>query len=151
MKLAPFHGVAKVRHQRMSPRTLSGSVRWWLGEDTEVPASMSLRRKVLPAGTTLAAKLRVPMRERSSRFVQERLVFQALRAWCRSSSLSGGRRASSLSESRRMPRNSRIVEGPSSFSAARGMLSSWQMDWSVSRAVKHSRVAGAPTSRKSSR
>ena len=121
MKLVPFHGVAKVFHHWISFRTLSGRVRCWFGEETKVLASIILRRKVMPAGTTLAAKLRVPMNERSSRLVQECLVSQASRARCRSSSLSCGKRASSVLESRMMPRNSRTGLGSSSFSSARGL------------------------------
>ena len=66
IKLAPFHGVAKALHQAMSLRAASERLMWWLGEEVMVEVSISLRRNVLPAGTTLAEKLSVPMRERSA-------------------------------------------------------------------------------------
>ena len=62
--------MAKACHHSMS--SLKESERWMVSwsEGAVVARSIILRRKVLPAGTTLAAKLRVPMRERSSCFRQ---------------------------------------------------------------------------------
>ena len=67
-------------------------------EATEELRSIILLRKVLPAGTTLAAKLRVPIRESSSRLEQLELVAHVSREWCRSWSLLGGRWASREAE-----------------------------------------------------
>ena len=53
-------------------------------EATEELRSIILLRKVIPAGTTLAAKLRVPIRDSSSR------LEQLSRECCMSWSLSGG-------------------------------------------------------------
>ena len=105
----------------------------WSRVAAEVLRSIILLRKVLPAGTTLAAKLRVPMRERSSRLEQLDRVDQVCREWCRSCSLLGGRRASREEESRRMPRYSRQVVGPSRFSSARGTPSAEQREVRVWR------------------
>ena len=63
------------------------------------------------AGTILAAKPFVPMRDSSSRFVQEDCCSQEVRASLSSLSLTSGRRASNRSVSRRMPRYSRYVSG----------------------------------------
>ena len=77
--------------------------------------SIILRRKVWPAGTTLAAKLKVPMRDKSSCLVlcvrPEHSSSDEWMSW----SLSGGSVASREAESKRMPRYSRQVVGPSSF------------------------------------
>ena len=59
VKLVPFQGVAIVFHRRMSLRISSDTGRKLVEFGAVVLASMSLRRNVLPAGTALAAKLRV--------------------------------------------------------------------------------------------
>ena len=51
------------------------------GVVTEELRSIFLQRKVLSAGTALAAKLRVPMRERSSRLEQVEWLAQVWREW----------------------------------------------------------------------
>ena len=53
-------------------------------EATDVLRSIILLRKVRPAGTTLAAKLRVPIRESSSRLEQLERVARVSREWCMS-------------------------------------------------------------------
>ena len=68
-KLRPDQGVVKDRHQWMSKRKLSSSAITLRRRGTEVLQSISLLRKVRPAGTTFSAKLRVAISDRSSRLV----------------------------------------------------------------------------------
>ena len=83
---------------------------------TEVLSSISLLKKIRPAGMTLAAKESLPIRDKSSLFV----VFFLVVFHCRNndvsaSNLSWGRRSSIAAVSRRMPRNVITVVGPSIF------------------------------------
>ena len=150
-KERPFHGVAIACHQARSSLKASVSPMVSLRPCTEELVSIILRRKVLPAGTTLAAKLRVPIRERSSYFLHRVRVDQQRRAWCMSSSLSWGSRASRASESRRIPKYSRHVVGPSRFSSARGTPRWSQREVRVWRWRVHWSEPGAPATKKSSR
>ena len=68
-----------------------------------------------------------------------------------SCSLSAGSRASRADESRRMPRYSSSVVGPSRLSSAKGMLSCSQRPVRVLRCREHWFVSGAPAIKKSSR
>ena len=72
------------------------------------------------AGLTLAAKLRVPIRERRSCFMEDDRLAHAWSEQRISCSLSSERRASSAWELRRVLRYSRLVVGPSHLSSARG-------------------------------
>ena len=64
--LRPFQGVMKALHHWRSSwkGSESGMAAW--RESAVVLRSIILRRKVRPAGTTLAAKLKVAMRDKSS-------------------------------------------------------------------------------------
>ena len=75
-KERPFHGVVNACHQARSNLKASvSSMVSWRPHTVEL-VSIILRRNVLPAGTTLAAKLRVPIRERSSCFLHRVRVDQ---------------------------------------------------------------------------
>ena len=65
-----FHGVANACHQARSSLTASVSLMVSWRPRTEELVSIILCRKVLPAATTEAVKLRVLLRERSSSFLQ---------------------------------------------------------------------------------
>ena len=80
----------------------------------------SKESKVRPAGTIFEAKLRVPISERSSLFDQDARSAQNTRAVLSSVTFAGDSRASRASVSKRMPRYSSCVVGPSSLSSARG-------------------------------
>ena len=80
--------------------------------------SIILLRKVLPAGTTIAAKLRVPMRDRRSRLEQLERFAQVSRAWCMSLSCWGGGGGGC-----RVEEYSQVLQascGPSHLSLAKG-------------------------------
>ena len=106
---------------------------------------------LLPAETTLAAKLRVPIRESSSRLEQVERVALVSREWCMSWSLSEGRRASREAESRTMPRCSRQVVGPSHLSSASRTPRAAQGEVRVCRWCVHCSESGVPATNKSSR
>ena len=55
-----------------------------------------------------------------------------------------GSRASSKVVSRDMPRKSRVVDGPSTFSTASGIPSAWQTSLIVLRFLWHSVDSGGP-------
>ena len=79
-------------------------------------------RKGLPGGTTLQAKFRVPMSDCNSVNVQDFLCWKELRDSRIQLTLSGGSRASMLSESSIIPMNSITRVGPAVLSVAIGML-----------------------------
>ena len=112
--------MANACHHARSSMKASGSGIVSCGFCVVVLVSIILRRNDRPAGTTLAAKLSVPMRDRSSCFLHRVRDDQRCSAWWIFSSLSVGSRASSAVESRSMPRYSRHVVGASSFSSSRG-------------------------------
>ena len=85
---------------------------------------------VQPAGTNLAAKLRVLMRESSSCLEQLEWLAQVFRKWCMAESLSEGRQEE---ESSNMPRYLRQVFGPSNLSFAIGMPRAVERDVKVCR------------------
>ena len=68
-----------------------------------------------PGGITLQAKFKEPIRDCSSLSVQDLLPLNSVKQEVRRWTLSGGRRASMRSESRTIPMNSRVVEGPCVF------------------------------------
>lgn len=117
----------------------------------DVARSIILRRKVLPGGTTFAAKERRPINDRRSRFVATDLESQEVMACFICASFSGGRRASRRSVSRSMPRDGNSVAGPSSLSSAMGMFSLSINHLTSARLCEHSLVSGEPKVRKSSR
>ena len=83
-------------------------------------------KKRRPAGTTLAANASLPMRDRSSLLVDDHLPNQDLVREVMSCSLVRGSLSCCSEESSSMPRKVRQVAGPSDFSMATGMPSSWQ-------------------------
>ena len=94
----------------MSALALAVRVIWWWSFLTEVLRSISLLKKMRPAGMTLAAKDSLPIRDKSSLFV----VFFLVVLHCRNSdvsasNLSWGRRSSIFPVSRRMPRNAVVI------------------------------------------
>lgn len=132
----PSHGIAKACHHSMS--SLKDSVRWRVSwrENVVMVRSSILCRKVLPAGMTLAAKLRMLIRERSSCFRQWVHVDHVLSSWWISQNRCGARRASRATESRRIPRYSNWGDGPSNLSSARGTprplqgkVREWRLRW----------------------
>ena len=147
----PFRGVTNACHHARSSLKASGSVITSCGLRALAPVSIILLRNVRLAGTTLAAKLSVPMRDRSSCFLHWVRAAQRRSAWWMPSSLSGGSRASSAVESRSIPRYSRHVVGPSRFSSARGTPRWLQREVRVWRWLVHSFDPGAPATKKSSR
>ena len=113
-------------------------------ESAVVPRSIILCRKVRPAGTTLAAKLKVPMRDKSTCLVLcVRPNHSSCDEWM-SWSLSWGSLASREAESKRMLRYSRQVVGPSSFSSARGTPRDPQRVVRVWRCRAHWAEPGVP-------
>ena len=99
-------------------------------------------KKGTPAGTTLAAKPRVPIKERSSRLVQWVQRDHLAREDLMSCSLSTGSQASRADESRRISRYSSSVVGPSHLSSAVEMLSCSQRHMRVLRCREHCIVFG---------
>jgi hypothetical protein len=87
----PFQPLAKVSHHWMSAWLARERRMWWWRERTRVLVSMSLRRKILPAGITLAAKASFPMRERRALLVHFCKVVKVLSSTRRLVSLSCGR------------------------------------------------------------
>ena len=151
MRPTPFQLGRKSSHHWMSALALAFSLMRWWSFDTDVLRSISLLRKILPTGITLAAKERDPMRERSSLFV----VFLVVRHCCSSAfsaaSLSSGRRISNFTVSNRIPRKTRMVASPSIFPSAMGNPSCRQICSICARACSQSDEPGFPAMRKSSR
>ena len=114
-----------------------------------VDRSIILRRKVRPAGTTFAAKLSAPMRDRRSRLLHSERWAHWQREVLRSWSLSSGKWASRAAKSSRMPRYSRHMVGPVSLSSARGMPSVPQREVMVDRCWEHSLEDGEPATKSS--
>ena len=104
--------------------------------------SIILRRNVRPTGTILVAKLRVPNRERRSCSMEEDRLAHAWSERMICCSLPGERRALSAWESRRIPRYSLQVVGPSRLSSARGTLRAEQREVRVWRWFSHWSDAG---------
>ena len=129
----PFHDCKNECHHVTSALALADRWTWWSRALTDVDASIRLRKKVLPGWTTDAAWLRRPIKERRSRFVPERrgdnFGLPCIH-WPRSTislcSLSCGRRSCRDAVSISIPKNVRVVEGPSVFSSAIGTPSSSQ-------------------------
>ena len=119
----PLHVVANFSDHAKSSLKASGSdiVSW--GFCAVVLVSIILRRNDRLAGTTLAAKLNVPMRDGRAlaSYTVSELTGGEVPAWWMSLSFPGGSQASSAVESRSMHKYSRRVVGPSSFSSARGL------------------------------
>ena len=97
----------------------------------------------------LGCKLRVPIRDSSSRLEQLEWVAQVSREGCMSWSLSGGMRASSEAESRGMPRYSRQVVGLSHLSSASGTPRAAQRETRVCRCCEHCSELGVQATKKS--
>ena len=87
----------------------------------DVPSELDHTLEEWPAwGITLQAKFKEPIRDCTSLSVQDLLPLNSVkqvRRW----TLSGGRRASMRSESRTVPMNSRVVEGPCVLWGAMGI------------------------------
>ena len=150
-KERPDQGVAKEAHHARSRREawLSSSVSSSRG--LVVLRSMRRLKKVRPAGTILAAKLRDPMRDSSSRLEQDNRSSHEFRADFNSFNLSRGSLASRRSVSRRIPKYSSWVAGPSSLSSARGTPRVLQRERRVSRWWAQVCDSGGPTMKQSSR
>ena len=110
-----------------------------------------LCRKAWPGATTLQANCRVPIRDWSSFKVADLRCNHCWRACLARTSLSKGRRASILLESRRIPLNSNEVVGAKVLPGATGILSSLKRQRILQRAVRQSDLGGLVTEKKSSR
>ena len=126
----PFQGRANVRHQWMSSIVSGSSERESLRLTTVCAVSMSLLRKMRPAGITLQAKASLPIKDRSCRLEHVRpesgrrlnLRSSSIRA----ASFSSGRRACMRTVSNSIPKRVRMVLGPMTFSGLRGACTASQ-------------------------
>ena len=112
---APFQLHIKSSHiLRSLKKPLLNLIRWW-GKETFLVSWIIRCRNGRPGGITLQAKFKEPIRDCSSLSVQDLLPLNSVKQEVRRWTLSGGRRASMRSESRTIPMNSRVVEGPCVF------------------------------------
>ena len=75
IRLFSGHCSKKLNHHFTSSFACHVRGRWWCNFSTDVLRLISLRRKILPDGTTLHAKESLPIRESSSRFLHLRCQY----------------------------------------------------------------------------
>ena len=150
-RLVPDQVGRKWVHQAKSALASRVRVTWWWRGTTVVLRSMSRRRKILPGGTTLQANASLPMSESRRRFVHVRFPRRSKMALRISVFRSAVMEACMEVVSRRMPRNVREVEGPSSFSTFVGAFMDLQTSFILAMFWEHIGDPAGPAVKKSSR
>ena len=128
------------------------SLRWmkWSRHLAVVERSISLRRNILLARTTLLAWDKTPISESRSRLRQALKPLHLARDSLILSSLSSGRLKVLLTESSLMPRKTMDVAGPTDFDGSMGSPTFAQVSSISCMFWRHSDESGAPNVRKSS-
>ena len=143
----PFHLGRKVAHHSRSERKLAFRRMWWKFLFATFDSSIICLTKDRPGFTTLQAWCNTPKRERSSLFVHS---LHPLHSWIvasNRSSLSFGRRISSLSVSSHMLRKAGWLVGPSTLFRESLTPSSWHVDIDWLSVCPHAFELGGPSSR----
>ena len=147
----PFHLSRKRDHQMMSLLkpvfSLIGASKWIC----LLEVSIIRLRKVRPGFTTVLACCKYPIKERSWYFVHDFLSFHDWIKRLRRYSFWRGKQSCICSMSIRIPRNSMIIAGPTTFSCFTGKPSSWQKGNAKSKDFLHDSTWGHPATRKLSK
>ena len=146
----PFHWWMNWNHHSRSEWVSSLSLIKWSGLAAKVDKSINLRRNTRLAGTTLLTWLKVPINDKSSRFLHAFLVRHAERVSIVLTSLSWGSRICKFIESSSIPKKVMVVDGPVVLVGSRGSPANAQVSSIMIMFLVHSSDAGRPIVRKSS-
>ena len=156
MQEVPDHHGKNLSHQYMARLASFVKVTWWWRQDKEQLLSMSLRKKILPAGISLHTNDNLPMTDSNSHFVHFPFLLSDLHnrdcsEWIISCFCSSEMLTVIVVVLIVIPRNVRCVVGPSIFKGFTGALRLLHTANMLERLSAHSWEAGVPAVKKSSR